>query len=753
MDAPSRQVIAQCPRPTSGYAAQLGDPYESNRIIHDGAVELRNSGLFWRYPYYVRSAKQEMDSKDECISAIENLLKVLVQIDNGVLNLGTQLRKLRAEYSDCYVDGQFSSQSGGARTQEIQDKIDQWAMPLSQRAKKSIVACNRIAIHLSGLVSEPTMWETELRTTLRLFIDAITSLPMMMGTEVSESHVVGLASQLYAFGTHLQDARDTIAGSMTDSSSADRPPSASPSGGAAVDEALRDLERAVEKHRLTFLYVAMPRRLEMRAGIRQLETIDRSSWPEERIPAEAIDCDGQFLFKYRGVLERFAQTAIGRFGPGKGVRAKEWHDSGFVEVEGGSLPHWSLDSGACSIMESSSEMLLEACKRLVHADVSRRFNALIRLTRDLLHDGDQPRWYESFLVSWDYLSRLEVLIARIKSAEIDQLDQPSAPDQEEHTTSDTGTESNGPEAGNTAIPQMSKDQNRAAGHGLLMLLAQAYYKMLEATISTASWCSELDLQLNESYLWTIRNIRNLLDNHEDLTDFPQKFEPAFPDLFPSTIRDTEWDDMIAPGVEGFLSAVQSYLHASGFTEPSQGSHAWTFIEMFRDGVNTAIERAHNYAARMRQHIRRLMNQPVADKTQPSKTTSTPPGPVTSGELATPTEIKPDGVHPAGLVIWNGVSHKCSLSKSEMTLMSLALMNDHIQIEQIMNKAGEVVWRERYLQTRKQREKVGKFISRLSTKLLNATPPIAMSFSLSRDSHFIRRTPAMHQSTDISRTKE
>ena len=68
--------------------------------------------------------------------------------------------------------------------------------------------------------------------------------------------------------------------------------------------------------------------------------------------------------------------------------------------------------------------------------------------------------------------------------------------------------------------QMPAEDRRNATLILLMLLAQAYYKMLECSISMASWFCYLDLGLNESYFWTINNIKNLLQNSEELKDFP-----------------------------------------------------------------------------------------------------------------------------------------------------------------------------------------------------------------------------------------
>jgi class 3 adenylate cyclase len=156
------------------------------------------------------------------------------------------------------------------------------------------------------------------------------------------------------------------------------------------------------------------------------------------------------------------------------------------------------------------------------------------------------------------------------------------------------------------LPEMPAEDRRNSGLILLMLLAQAYYKMLECTISMASWCASLDLQLNESYLWTVKSITNLLKNHEDLRDFPKEFKPLFHDLYPSTIRDLDWEDMVAPDAEEFLSTVQQYVHSKGIYDPEEGSAGWVFIELYRPAVNIAIERAIKYNKQMNQYCQRIL---------------------------------------------------------------------------------------------------------------------------------------------------
>jgi Helix-turn-helix domain len=151
--------------------------------------------------------------------------------------------------------------------------------------------------------------------------------------------------------------------------------------------------------------------------------------------------------------------------------------------------------------------------------------------------------------------------------------------------------------------QMSAEDRRNSGLNLLFLLAQTYYKILECVISMASLCCALDLELNESYLWTITNLENLLANHGDLRDFPGTFEPVFPDLYPSTIRDHDWEDTVGPDVEQFLSTVQKYVRSKGVYSPEKGSPGWTFVELFRPSLNNAIERAVAYNEGMRKCAR------------------------------------------------------------------------------------------------------------------------------------------------------
>ena len=191
---------------------------------------------------------------------------------------------------------------------------------------------------------------------------------------------------------------------------------------------------------------------------------------------------------------------------------------------------------------------------------------------------------------------------------------------------------------------MSVEEWKNAGLGLLMLLAQAYYKMLESTISTDSPCTALDLELNHCYFWTIKTIRHILDCHPDFKDFPMKFEPLFEDLYPETIMDVPWDDGVKGEAENFLCTVQKYVFEKGFSEPEENSPAWIYIERFRPGINDAIECATAYQKRMFRHYKNVQAASSHDGAGRSKDTAVPAVPTAPD--ATPVEHPQAPVPPA-----------------------------------------------------------------------------------------------------------
>jgi hypothetical protein len=195
--------------------------------------------------------------------------------------------------------------------------------------------------------------------------------------------------------------------------------------------------------------------------------------------------------------------------------------------------------------------------------------------------------------------------------------------QDEDGDSSASEASAGPNTPPSQAVKMTDEEGANAAMNLLMLLAQAYYKMLECTIG--GYCHVMDLNLNQSYLWTVTSITNLLANHEALKDFPCKFEPMFQDLFPSSVADCEWQDMVAPHAEEFLSAVQRYTFEKGIHEPDEGSPGWIFIELFRPSVEMSIERATEHHQRMTAEWQKMMKR-ITPRPTPGKPDSPPASP-------------------------------------------------------------------------------------------------------------------------------
>jgi len=188
-----------------------------------------------------------------------------------------------------------------------------------------------------------------------------------------------------------------------------------------LQKAIEGLVHALEKHRLTFLYCAFPKRRNPANPGSIWETLERDELPQNHTRHDATDMTNEddFLFLHRHVLEQFAQDAIGQFGPGKGCKPQiGTADGKWVDVEGGAYPHWSLDELDCQIMEDSSDELRDACKAVVAADTSGVGASLVKQAMSVVHDSGQPRWYSAIVVRWEYLSNLDQAITAIKNARV-----------------------------------------------------------------------------------------------------------------------------------------------------------------------------------------------------------------------------------------------------------------------------------------------------------------------------------------------
>jgi len=103
--------------------------------------------------------------------------------------------------------------------------------------------------------------------------------------------------------------------------------------------------------------------------------------------------------------------------------------------------------------------------------------------------------------------------------------------------------------------------------------------------------------------------------------------------------------------------------------------------------------------------------------------------------------KADGVYPPNKIVWRGEEHVCNLSRREMIFLEHGLLHDSVEVATLMHRRNGLLWKEHFLNTKVSRNKVSLFLSRLNIKLLDATPPLKITFSLMRGSNtVIRSTP-------------
>lgn len=198
----------------------------------------------------------------------------------------------------------------------------------------------------------------------------------------------------------------------------------------SILDRVEQLLRTVERHRLMFLYWVTacrrnPLALHSRSGMNErVSSDDIRGWKEM---VDAIDAAGEFLWTHRRVLDRYAQEAVGRFGPGEGMRPAAPDENGRgIPVEGGTYPYWSLGEGSDLYLEETSDAILEACRDLAEVAHAEAVLALVRDASAASRPQHHSRWYVNVVVQWSYLSTLDGIISRIKAMRV-ELSLPSRP--------------------------------------------------------------------------------------------------------------------------------------------------------------------------------------------------------------------------------------------------------------------------------------------------------------------------------------
>lgn len=111
------------------------------------------------------------------------------------------------------------------------------------------------------------------------------------------------------------------------------------------------------------------------------------------------------------------------------------------------------------------------------------------------------------------------------------------------------------------------------------------------------------------------------------------------------------------------------------------------------------------------------------------------------------EVKPDlaatagadGVFPPRTIVFRGVRHTCELTALEAKFVAAVLGNVDTEIGTLMNSGNGAVWQEPY--TSGKRAKISQLLTRLNSKLLDASPSLRIQYTLKRGMSVVSRSEA------------
>lgn len=127
--------------------------------------------------------------------------------------------------------------------------------------------------------------------------------------------------------------------------------------------------------------------------------------------------------------------------------------------------------------------------------------------------------------------------------------------------------------------------------------------------------------------------------------------------------------------------------------------------------------------------------PTAATVESVRENATPAGDL----IATAITPGRDGVYRPRTIVFQGSEHDCdSLTAKELAFLEVALLNPETDIGTLMHGDHGAVWREPYVATTEKRNKVSGLITRLNAKLMDASPPLRVSFGLRRGQAFVYR---------------
>lgn len=168
----------------------------------------------------------------------------------------------------------------------------------------------------------------------------------------------------------------------------------------SLERASERLEFCLERHRLMFLYFAGAMRL--REGLQEFVRQDEIRGWEAF--TRSVDTEGEFLFKERWFLDRYADEAVVRFGSCDATDDTAKNQTRF----------WCLEEGSSTYLEASSDAVRNAVSQVRHFDKNKHWSDLLLRCLEVTHDNGSPRWYATSRCSWSYLGALDTVIAEVR---------------------------------------------------------------------------------------------------------------------------------------------------------------------------------------------------------------------------------------------------------------------------------------------------------------------------------------------------
>ena len=150
---------------------------------------------------------------------------------------------------------------------------------------------------------------------------------------------------------------------------------------------------------------------------------------------------------------------------------------------------------------------------------------------------------------------------------------------------------------------------------------------------------------------------------------------------------------------------------------------------------------------------RQRNAKVDSNSRPNEALGSGGGENPSEQLFNTAAVRPDGFYVPNAIVWRGREYSCTLTKLEAVFFNKTIDRLEIELRTLMYKGENAIWKERYCGAKRQRDKIAQMVSRLTTKLSTARPPIPIIYSLARSNDYVLRedtTPSAPKTETISR---